>query len=119
MTLRFFPVARSGTPSTVATSLTGGTEALRIERDAPFGSGSGCTLDQGVGGADKLGQYEGRKNRRNTGPMVVQLALRRENALGQPCRSPAARKKALSDGAKLLHDLVLQQPQRPVRASLR
>ena len=35
-----FPVARSGTPSTVATSLTGGTEALRIERGAPFGSGS-------------------------------------------------------------------------------
>ena len=45
-------------------------------------------------------------------------ALRRQNALG-PCRSPAARKKALSDGAKPLHDLVLQQPQRPARASLR
>jgi hypothetical protein len=39
-----FPATRSGTPSTVATSLTGGTEALRIERGAPL------ALDQGVDG---------------------------------------------------------------------
>jgi transposase InsO family protein len=43
-----FPGSKIGTPSTVATSLTGGTEALRIERGAP------SALDQGVGGADKL-----------------------------------------------------------------
>ena len=43
MTLRVFPVARSGTLSTVATSLTA-PETLRIERGAPFGSGSAQCL---------------------------------------------------------------------------
>ena len=52
-----FPGSKIGDTSTVATSLTGGTEALRIERGAPL------ALDQGVGGAYKLGfEYEGRKN---------------------------------------------------------